>query len=67
MPDSGTIGEIVYRVPKLGFVLGGIGSGPGRIGLVVLPALLLLGLGLLRIWRPATFREDAAGSESAAS
>ena len=24
--DDGTIGEIVYRVPKLGFVLGGIGS-----------------------------------------
>jgi signal peptidase len=65
VPNSGTIGEIVYRVPKLGFVLGGIGSGPGRIGLVAIPTLLLLGLGLVRIWRPATFREDtAAGSEA---
>jgi signal peptidase len=64
VPDSGTIGEIVYRVPKLGFVLGSIGSGPGRIGLVVIPAVLLMALGLLRIWRPATFREKPAiGSE----
>jgi signal peptidase I len=63
VPDAGTIGEIVYRVPKLGFVLGSIGSGPGRIGLVVLPAVLLLGLGLLRIWRPASFRDEPAESQ----
>jgi signal peptidase I len=64
VPDSGTIGEIVYRVPKLGFLLGRIGSTPGRIGLVVIPALLLLWLGLLRIWRPSSFDEEAAGSEA---
>jgi signal peptidase I len=65
VPDSGTIGEIVYRVPKLGFLLGRIGSTPGRIGLVVIPALLLLGLGLLRIWRPSTYQEEPAVPEGA--
>jgi signal peptidase len=66
VPDTGTIGEIAYRIPKVGFVLGRIGSGPGRLGLVVLPAVLLLGLGLMRIWRPSSFRDQpAVGSEAA--
>ena len=50
VPDSGTIGEIVYRVPKLGYLLGRAESGPGKIVVVVLPALILLALGLIRIW-----------------
>jgi signal peptidase len=52
VPDSGTIGEISYRVPNLGYVLGGIGSAPGKVGLIVIPALALLWLGLVRIWQP---------------
>jgi signal peptidase I len=56
VPDSGSIGEIEYRVPKLGFVIGGIGSAPGKLLLIVIPALVLLWLGLVRIWRPERVR-----------
>ena len=49
--NDGTIGEIVYRIPKAGYAVAGIGSWPGRIGLVVIPALALLAFGLIRIWR----------------
>lgn len=60
VPDSGTIGQIVYRVPKVGYLLGGIGSTAGRIVLIVIPALCLLALGLMRIWRPGSLRADPA-------
>jgi signal peptidase I len=68
VPDTGTIGRIVYRVPKLGFVLGGIGSAPGKIVLIVIPALVLLWLGLMRIWRPERLQpEPAVDPKGAAS
>ncbi len=51
--NDGSIGETVYRIPKLGYAVAGIGSWPGRIVLVVIPALALLVLGLIRIWRSA--------------
>jgi signal peptidase I len=54
---DGTVGRVLYRVPKVGWVLAWAGTGPGRIGLLVLPALALCALGLARIWR----REDGAG------
>lgn len=54
---DGTLGRVVYRVPKVGWVLAWAGTGPGRLGLLVLPALALCALGLVRIWR----REDGAG------
>lgn len=49
---DGTIGTVAYRVPVLGFAVGWIGSPAGRIGLVIVPALLLAGMLLMRIWRP---------------
>lgn len=49
---DGSIGKVVYRIPKLGYLMAATGSGPGRIALVGLPALLLCGLGLFRIWAP---------------
>jgi signal peptidase I len=49
---DGTIGTVAYRVPALGFAVGWIGSPVGRIGLVILPALLLAAMFLMRIWRP---------------
>ena len=54
---DGTIGTVAYRVPALGFAVGWIGSPAGRIGLVILPALLLAAMFLVRIWRPAPVRE----------
>jgi signal peptidase I len=49
---DGTIGTVAYRVPALGFAVGWIGSPAGRIGLVIVPALLLIVMLLMRIWRP---------------
>jgi signal peptidase len=52
VPADGHIGRILYRIPAIGYPLTWIGSGIGRIGLIVIPALMLLVLGLLRIWAP---------------
>lgn len=49
---DGQIGKVVYRLPKLGYALAWSGSGPARIALVAIPALILCGMGLARIWRP---------------
>lgn len=49
---DGTIGTVVYRVPALGFAVAWIGSPAGRIGLIIVPALLLSVMLLVRIWRP---------------
>ncbi|MCA1697486.1 MAG: signal peptidase I [Actinobacteria bacterium] len=57
---NGRIGRVMYRVPKLGFVVVNVQSPAGRVGLIILPALLL-GCSLLRsIWRaePAERRLD---------
>jgi signal peptidase len=48
---DGQIGRVVYRLPKLGYALAWAGSGPAKIALVAIPALLLCGMGLARIWR----------------
>jgi signal peptidase len=51
VPADGTIGTVVYRVPMLGFVVSWIGTPAGRIGLIVVPALLLAFSMLAGIWR----------------
>jgi signal peptidase len=51
VPADGTIGEVVYRVPKLGFLVSWITTPAGRIGLMIVPALLLALSMLGRIWR----------------
>ena len=51
VPADGQIGRVLYRVPKLGFASVAIQTPTGRIGLVVLPALLLAATGLARIWK----------------
>jgi signal peptidase I len=50
---DGTIGLVMYRVPKLGYILFYVHGTLGRLLLVVVPALLLGGYEILRIWRPA--------------
>lgn len=52
VPVDGRIGTVAYRVPLLGFAVSWIGSPAGRIGLIVLPALLLAASMLVDIWRP---------------
>lgn len=53
VPASGSIGRVVYRIPKVGYVLAWIDSAPARLALIAIPALLLLWAALARIWRPA--------------
>jgi signal peptidase I len=52
VPADGSIGEVVYRIPKVGYALSYIDSGPARLALIAIPALLLLWAALVRIWRP---------------
>jgi hypothetical protein len=60
VPVTGRIGRVLYRVPKLGFVVEKVQSLPGRLVLIILPALLLGVSVLRRIWRnePAEQRRD---------
>ena len=55
---DGRIGRVMYRVPKLGFVVVKVQSPAGRLVLIIIPALLLGFSVLRRIWR----REPSAGS-----
>jgi signal peptidase len=52
LPLAGTLGRVEYRVPKLGFTLRWAGGPIGRLGLILVPVLLLAGLELRRIWSP---------------
>lgn len=49
----GSIGRVAYRVPKAGYLLSATRAPEGRIGLLVVPALLLGLLAVIRIWMPA--------------
>jgi signal peptidase len=52
VPADGSIGRVAYRIPKVGYALAWIDSGPARLALIAIPALLLLWAALVRIWRP---------------
>jgi signal peptidase len=51
VPADGTIGRVIYRVPKLGYVVAWLGTPEGRVGVIVLPAVLLMASLLARLWR----------------
>ena len=51
IPVSGTLGRVVYRIPKLGWAVAVIGTPAGRLSLIVLPAVLLMVSLLVRLWR----------------
>jgi signal peptidase I len=52
VPAGGSLGRVEYRVPLLGFFVFWLNGPFARIGLIVIPALLLAGFELWRIWRP---------------
>lgn len=58
IPRDGTIGTVAYRIPALGFAVSWIGTPAGRIGLIIVPALVLAISLLVRIWRPRIGEED---------
>jgi len=53
VPGDGSVGRVAYRIPKIGYALSRIDSGPARLALIAIPALLLLWAALVRIWRPS--------------
>lgn len=61
VPADGTVGRVVYRVPKIGYALVWTGTPEGRIALIAIPALLLCWTALARIWRP---REESEAGET---
>jgi signal peptidase I len=64
--NDGTIGLVLYRVPKLGYALFYVHGALGRLLLVVVPALLLGGYEIWRIWspdKPPTTTEAEASDE----
>jgi signal peptidase len=50
---SGTVGRVSYHIWRLGYLMFWIRSPLGRLGMVVIPALVLGVFELWRIWRPA--------------
>jgi signal peptidase len=60
VPADGSVGRAVYRIPKVGYVLVWTGTVPARIALVAIPALLLCGAALRRIWRTPQAEEGVS-------
>jgi len=52
MPATGSLGRVEYHVPLLGFLVFWLHGPLASLGLIVIPALLLAGFELWRIWRP---------------
>jgi signal peptidase len=61
VPVTGRIGRVLYRVPKLGFVVVRVQSPTGRLVLIILPALLLAFSMLRKIWRNEPRLDAPAG------
>lgn len=65
---AGEMGRVAFRIPKAGFASKLASGTAGRLGLVVVPALILLVWGLVGVWRkpspagptPAPAREQTA-------
>jgi signal peptidase I len=51
IPESGSLGRVMLRVPKLGYVTDRAGSRVGKLLLIVAPAFLLGVFEIRRIWR----------------
>ena len=56
VPADGRIGRVMYRLPKLGYVLT-LAKGRGLILLITIPTLLLALSALWSIWRPRNEEE----------
>jgi signal peptidase I len=59
---DGEVGLVIYRLPKLGYALAWFGHPVAKLLFVALPALLLGGYELRRIWAP----EEGSGDAQAA-
>ncbi len=55
---DGKIGQVQYRIPRIGYMLAWIRGKLGRLMLVVVPALVLGAWEIHRIWRPRSDEDD---------
>jgi signal peptidase I len=60
---DGTIGQVQYRIPRIGYTLAWIRGRLGRLMLVVVPALVLGAWEIHRIWRPRSDEDDEEREE----
>jgi signal peptidase I len=63
VPAAGSLGRVEYRVPLLGFLVFWLHGALASVALIVVPALLLAGFEVWRIWRPQ--RPDPLADASA--
>jgi signal peptidase len=59
VPSDGRVGLVAFRLPKLGYLFSWLGNPLARMALIVVPALLLGGYELRRIWGSAEEASDA--------
>jgi signal peptidase I len=52
VPLHGRVGLVRRRLPKAGYAMEGLQSPPGRLLLIVVPALVLCAIELRRVWVP---------------
>jgi signal peptidase I len=52
MPATGSLGRVEYHVPLLGFLVFWLHGPFASVALILIPAVLLAGFELWRIWRP---------------
>jgi signal peptidase len=60
VPGSGSGWRYSFAIPYLGYVLSALQSDLGRLFLLIIPTVLLGGLMLIEIWRPARTTEQSA-------
>lgn len=64
VPVTGSVGRVVYQVPKIGYPVTWSHTRNGRLALVSIPALMLAMWAMVKIWR-RTDEEDPEGEELA--
>lgn len=60
VPGAGSGWRYSFAIPYLGYVLSALQSDLGRLFLLIIPTVLLGGLMLIEIWRPARTTEQSA-------
>ncbi len=58
VPVDGTIGQVRYRIPYLGYALAAIPGRGASFLLILIPALLIATYELVRLWRPKRLKTD---------
>jgi signal peptidase len=63
VPVTGSVGRVVYEVPKIGYPVTWSHTRNGRLALVSIPALVLAMWAMMKIWRSTDEVEDPEEAE----